>query len=68
MIQKFEMTDKEFARAKRWERAQLNKHKKRKIQPLTFEVIFTLTGIGLGVSILDTTTGEVKNVTDYDSW
>jgi hypothetical protein len=68
MLQKFEMNEKEFKAAEKWEKSQLKKHKRAKRDPLTFLVTFTLTGIGLGVTVVDTTTGETKDVTDYDSW
>lgn len=33
-----------------------------------FNYIINPTGVGVGITIMDTLTGEIKDVTDYDSW
>ena len=69
MIRSFEMSDKEYAAAQEFERTQMEKY------PAytgaiggRFTFMFTVTSIGTSIEVLDQTTGEIKNVTDYDMW
>lgn len=59
---KFELSDKEIKRAKKW----TNKHKcTLKYPKLTY--CFTITGIGNGVDV-KCDCGKSKDITDYNLW
>jgi hypothetical protein len=63
----FELTEKEQEALAKY-KAKILKNRKKKLERISFTIMFTPTGIGDVVQVKNSETDEVKDITDYDLW